>query len=298
MVESDYNIFLPAKSSGIVKKIHVTEGQKVSKGQILAELDGAILEHSIAELETNLELAKTVFERQQRLWDKKIGSEVQYLQAKTNKESLEKRLKALNEQYLLTKFIAPISGTVDQIQIKEGEAAAPGFGAIRIVKITDLKINSALSEKYIGQVKTGDPVGIEIPVLNKKFESTIQAVSQVIDSKNRTFSIEIRIPESQSDIRPNMLAVLTINNYSNPEALTVPMNIVQKSDEGNFLFTAQKSAEGNQNVWEISKEHVKTGLYYDDLVEIKDGLKEGDHIVIFGYQNLADGQKVIINEQD
>ena len=159
-IESDNNIFVPPKSPGVVKKIYVNEGDQVGKDQLLAELDGAVYEKSIAELETGLELATTIFERQERLWKKKIGSEIAYLQAKSNKEGLERKLATVNEQYRMTKIISPISGTVDEIMIKEGEAASAGFGAIRIVKVTDLKITAFLSDNYISQVKKDDVVHV------------------------------------------------------------------------------------------------------------------------------------------
>ena len=134
---------MPSQTSGVVKKIYVNEGDVVSAGQLLAELDGAVYERNIAELENSLQLATTIFERQQRLWDKKIGSEIQYLQAKNNKEGLEKKLATVREQYRMTKITAPISGTVDEVVIKEGEAAAAGFGAVRIVQLSALKIKQS-----------------------------------------------------------------------------------------------------------------------------------------------------------
>ncbi|MCB0282988.1 MAG: efflux RND transporter periplasmic adaptor subunit [Calditrichae bacterium] len=290
-VVSDNNILIPAQASGVVKKIHVKEGEMVSKGQLLAELDGAIYERNIAEIKTNLELATTVYERQKRLWDKKIGSEIQFLQAKTNKESLENRLATVEEQYRLTKIIAPINGQVDQILIKEAESAAAGFGTIRIVKVTDLKIESFLSEKFINQIHLGDIVTVEIPVIAKSFDAKITAVSQVIDAKNRTFPIEIKLSSDLGNIKPNMLTVLTINDYTNPQAISVPLNLVQNSGNENFLFTATKEA-GKDDLWIVKKSSVKTGMNYDNMVEIYDGIQENDLIVSVGYQNLADGQKV------
>lgn len=294
IIESDNNILVPPQSAGIVKKIYVEKGDKVEKGQLLAELDGAIYESNIQELKTNLELAKTVFERQKRLWDKKIGSEIQYLQAKTNKESLEQRLATVEEQYKLTKIISPIAGTVDQVLIKEGEAAAAGFGAIRVVKLSDLKIKAVLSESYISAVKIGDVVDVNIPVLNKNLKLRIDAVSQVIDPKNRTIGIEIIIPKSESEIKPNMLAVLTINDYENQSALTVPMDIVQKTGEKMFLFTAKKNE--NEKL-EVEKRFVETGKYYNEKIEILNGIQENENIVVFGFQDLADGQIVQVGDE-
>ncbi len=293
-VESDNNILIPSQASGIVKKIVVMEGEKVRKGQVLAELDGAIYERNISEIKTNLELAQTIFERQERLWNKNIGSEVQYLQAKANKESLENRLATVEEQYRLTKIISPINGNVDQIKIKEGEAAAAGFGAIRVVEVTNLKISALLSENYIDQVHVGDTVEVNLPTISKSVKSTIRAVSQVIDSKNRNFPIEINVPKNMPEIKPNMLVALNINNYTNKKALAVPINAVQKSGEGTFLFTAKKNGV-NSDFWQVSKRVVEQGVPSGKRIEIKKGLNAGEFIVVFGFQDLADGQRVKIS---
>jgi membrane fusion protein (multidrug efflux system) len=275
-VESDNNILIPAQSTSVVKKIHVKEGDRVRKGQILAELDGSILE------------------RQERLWKKNIGSEIQYLQAKNNKESLEKKLETLQEQYKLTEIHSPIDGTVDDVQIKEGEMAAAGRGTIRIVQLSRLKVTATLSENYISQVRRKDMVNIEVPVAGIEFEHTIDAVAQVIDPNNRTFKVEIFIPASVNNIKPNMLAVVTINDYTNPEAFTVPQNIVQKTGTESFLFTATKE----NGHWIASRKVVQTGASYNDRVEILAGLSLGDYVVIAGFQNLADGQGISVTNQE
>jgi membrane fusion protein (multidrug efflux system) len=296
-VESDNNIFVPPQASGVVKKIYVKEGDTVSEGQLLAELDGAVYESSIAELENSLQLATTIFERQQRLWDKKIGSEIQYLQAKTNKEGLEKKLATVREQYRMTKIIAPISGTVDEVAIKEGEAAAAGFGAVRIVQLSALKIKAKLSENYISQVSVGDTVQVLIPVIDLKFKQVVKAVSQVIDPQNRTFDIELKVPRMKQAVKPNMLAVLTINNYSNSRALTVPVNSLQKTGSDYFLFTARQNHDNVNDHWVVERREVLPGEYQGDRIEISKGLKAGEHVVTFGYQDLADGQTVMLSSR-
>ncbi|NOR14148.1 MAG: efflux RND transporter periplasmic adaptor subunit, partial [Candidatus Aminicenantes bacterium] len=287
-VESDNNILIPAQSSGVVKKIHVKEGDRARQGQLLAELDGSILESSIAELENGLELATTIYERQERLRKKNIGSEIQYLQARNNKEGLEKKLETLQWQYRLTKIHSPINGTVDDVLIKEGEMAAAGFGTIRVVQLSRLKVTANLSENYISRVKRKDMVKIEIPVAGVELEHTIVAVAQVIDPDNRTFKIEINLPASEKNIKPNMLAVVTINDYTNPEALTVPQNIIQKTGTENFLFVAIQE----NGRWVASRRAVQTGESYNNWVEILTGLEPGDQVVIFGFQNLADKQAI------
>jgi membrane fusion protein, multidrug efflux system len=293
-VESDNNILVAPQSSGLIKKIYVSAGDRISRGQLLAELDGSILESSLAEVESGLVLATTVFERQKRLWDKNIGSEIEFLQSKNNKEGLEKRLDTLKEQYKLTKLSAPISGTVDEVLMKEGEMAMAGMGAVRVVQLSNLKIEVDLSENYIASIKKHDPVFVSIPVIGKKIELRVDAVSQVIDPDNRTFQIEIKIPKTERGIKPNMLAVLTVNDYANPEALTVPINLIQETETGKFLFVAEK-LNGD---WIARKRTVVTGQMQDNRVEILSGLEAGERVVGLGFQNLAAGQKLAVVENN
>lgn len=292
-IESDNNILIPAQSNGVVKKIHVHQGDRVSQGQLLAELDGAILERSIDEVTHSLQLVTTIYERQERLWKKNIGSELEYLQAKNNRESLEKKLETLKEQYKLTMVNAPISGTVDDVMIKEGEMAAAGRGTIRIVQLSRLKITASLSENYISRVSKNHPVKVQVPAVGREMELKIDAVSQVIDPNNRTFQIEIRIPAQEKGLKPNMLSVVTINDYTNPEALTVPQNVVQDTGTDNFLFVAEKQ----NNDWIAHRRTVTLGANYADRVEIQDGLSAGEFVITFGFQSLADGQIVSVQQE-
>ena len=172
--------------------------------------------------------------------------------------------------------------------------AAAGLGTIRIVQLSSLKVTAALSENYISQVKRKDMVKVEIPVVGIEFEHTIDAVAQVIDPNNRTFKIEINIPASVNNIKPNMLAVVTINDYTNPEALTVPQNIIQRTGTESFLFAASKE----NGRWIASRKVVQTGENYNDRVEILGGLNLGDFVVVSGFQNLADGQSISVTNQD
>ncbi|MBI9039323.1 MAG: efflux RND transporter periplasmic adaptor subunit [Bacteroidales bacterium] len=291
-VESDNNILIPAQTSAIVKNIFVEEGDKVEEGQLLAELDGSINEKSMDELNTSLELATTVFERQKRLWDKKIGSEISFLQAKSNKESLEKKLETVKEQYDLTKITSPINGTIDNILIKEGEMAVAGMGVIRVVELSKLKIITELSESYISQVKKNDIVTVYFPVVDKSIKLSINSISQVINPDNRTFSVEIIIPEKEKNIKPNMLSELTIKDYTNNNALVVPLNIVQKTGEEEFLFVAKQ----NNKKWHVEKRIVKTGKNYNNKVEILSGLSPNEYVAVVGYQDLTDGEAVEVKE--
>jgi membrane fusion protein (multidrug efflux system) len=293
-VESDNNILIPAQSNGLVKRLYVRQGDRVTAGQLLAELDGAILESSLAELQNALSLATTIYERQARLWEKNIGSELEYLQAKNNRDNLEKRLQTLQEQYRLTKITSPIDGMVDDVLIKEGEMAAAGRGAIRIVQLSKLKIKASLSENFISRIKKGDPVRVAIPVADRSFDLTIDAVSQVIDPNNRTFDIEIRLPARGQGLKPNMLAVVTINDYTNPKAMTVPQNAVQEAGDSQFLFVAEEE----NGRWIARRRTVTTGEAYDNRLEILAGLTPGETVITLGFQTLADGQPVSVQRED
>jgi RND family efflux transporter MFP subunit len=292
-VESDNNIFIPAESPGIVKRIYVDEGDRVSRGQVLAELDAELIMKSLEEVQLNLELATTVFERQQRLWDQKIGSEMQYLQAKNAKEILEKRLSTIREQLQKTKITAPISGVVDLVAIKEGEAAAAGFGAIRVVQNNNLKVKAQVSEKYIMNIRRGDSVDVEITGVNLNFRSRITAVSSVIDPDARTFAVEVDIPNEFTNLANNMLAVLKLNDYVNEKAITVPINVVQTTGEEEFLFMAIPDA----GAWRAEKRMIKTGMKSGNRVEIlSDNITPGDMVIIAGFQNIASGQSLSVVE--
>lgn len=293
-VNSDNNIFIPSEASGIVKKLYITEGQKVEAGQVLAKLDDILVKKQKIQLETNLALARTIFEKQERLWNSKIGKEIDYLQAKTQKESLESQLDLINEQIAKTEIKAPIAGTIDKINLKVGEMASAGKSAIRIVQISDLKISSELSEHYVSDVNVGDPVSVKIPSTNSEFKTSIISKSKVINASNRTFTIEVAIPASYKNVKPNMLARLVINDYQNANALTVPINAVINSIGSKYVYIA-KQQEGKL----IAVQRVvKVGKFYNSEIEILEGLQAGEELISFGFQNLSDGQEVAIGKLD
>lgn len=288
-VKSDKNINIPAEASGIVTKIFVSEGQSVKKGQVIAQIDDVILKKNIEQAETNLDLTKTIFERQERLWSKKIGSEIKYLESKTNKESLEKQLSTLKEQMDKSKIKSPINGTIDKIDIKEGEMAVAGMPTIRVIEISDLKILSNISEKYITQIKDNSTVEITLPSINFNFKARITSVAKVIDPDNRTFGIEIKIPNNIKNVKANMLAVVKINDYTNPKAITVPLNSIVKTMDGQYVYIVEEK-EGKTI---SAKRTIITGNYDSERIEVLKGLKECDKVITFGFQNVSDGQ--IIN---
>lgn len=286
-VESDNTIFVPAQRPYIVTKIHVDAGDYVSKGQLLAELDNSSILQSLNEIEKALELATTLYERQKNLYDKKIGTEVQYLQAKHQVEDLEIKLKNVKTELEKTRIYSPISGMVDQITLKEGEAAIPNAGAIRVANLSALKVKAKISENMITQVKRGDKVTLSFPTGDVTLESTINSISKVIDPNNRTFDVEVLIPDN-AKINPNMLAVLSIKTYENPQAIAIPLNAVQKNEKEQFVMVAsQKSGR-----WLAEIRKITTGQSYENWVEVSEGLNEGDVVITFGMNNVTLGEPV------
>jgi RND family efflux transporter MFP subunit len=286
-VTTDNNITIPNQMSGLVEAVLVDKGDRVKKGQVLAKLDADIIEKQMAELKTGLELATTVYERRKRLWGKKIGSEIEYLQAKNNKESLERKLETIQEQLSMYQITSPINGTVDEIFLKEGEIAVAGMGAIRVIQLKDMKIVSEVSEKYLYQIRKGDEVKITSPYAANPVTATVLSVETAIDPENRTFTVEVAIPAGL-ETTPHMILDLAIRDYHNPQALTVPVNIIQKTSEQSFLFVAEKTNNG----WKASKKWITTGKIYKNTAEILKGIKAGDKIITSGYQNLADGVSI------
>ncbi|MFC2113970.1 efflux RND transporter periplasmic adaptor subunit [Bacteroidota bacterium] len=289
-IESENNIYIPAQSQTLVTAIYVNEGDRVRKGQLLAESDGSILEKSMASLKVNVDLTNTIYEKQKRLYDQEIGSEVQYLQAKSTKESLEKQMAALQEQLKLTKIISPIDGTVDEINLKVGESAM--FGGIRVLQLSALKVTANMSEAYITSVHRGDEVKVKIPTLDTLFHKKIESVSRVINAENRTFKIEIKLPSGMKDIRPNMISVLTITDYQNESAVVVPQNVIQRKGSEAFLFAAVKE-NGN---WIARKKVVISGKSQNGQVEIISGLQANEMLITHGFQNLTDNESIAVQE--
>src|SRR5687767_13011466 len=201
-VESENDILVSAKSMGVITQVYVNEGDQVSKGQTLAQIDNSIIVSSIESMKSQLELATSVYERQKNLWNQKIGTEVQYLQAKTSKESLEKQIASLQEQNDLSKIKSPISGTIDAMMIKQGENVAPGMPVVRVVNSSDLKLTAKISEAYATKIKKGNKVLVNVSELNRDIPATVTFAGRTIDPLSRTFDVEVQLP-SASDLRPN-----------------------------------------------------------------------------------------------
>lgn len=289
MVESKDNILVSAKSMGSISSVYVTEGQAVVKGQILAQIENAITKLGIDEVKASLELSKTVYDRQKSLWDQKIGTEIQYLQAKNNKESLEKRLATLNEQLDMSRIKSPINGTVDEVNIKIGENAAPGAPAFRVINTEELKIKAKVSEAYVTSIKKGNIVQVNFPDLGKTIDARVSFVGRNIDVLSRSFPIEVELSGSP-DLRPSMTAILKIIFQSEPQALLVPINLVQEINGQKVVYVVE--TDGKQTV--ARRKVIVLGGVYGNMAEVKVGLQSGDKVISVGYQGLNDGEFVKI----
>lgn len=289
LVESRENILVSAKSMGVVTSVLVTEGQSVTKGQVLAIIDNAITVRSIEEVKANMELVNTIYEKQKNLWEQKIGTEVQYLQAKNNKESLAKRLATLEEQLDMSRIKSPINGTVDAVNLKVGENAAPGAPAFRVINTNNLKVKANVSEAYITSLAKGNTVRIEFPDLNRKVEAKVTFVGRNIDPLSRSFPVEVDLPTA-ADLRPSMTAVLRIVYETSANAICVPVNIVQEINGQKVVYIQEM--DGNRMV--ARRKVIELGGVFDNLAEVKNGLKAGDKIITVGYQGLNDGEFIKI----
>lgn len=287
-VEAIDNILVSAKTMGVVTQVFVQEGDLVSKGQTLAQIDNSLTLRSIEEVKSGLDLATTVYNRQKNLWDQKIGTEVQYLQAKNNKESLERRLATMKEQLDMALIKSPISGSVDAVDVKIGQNAAPGAPAFRVVSNNKLKFTANVSEAYVTEVKKGNKVQMLFSDLDKTVSGQVSFVGKAINQLSRTFAVEVALPGS-NDFRPNMTGELKLIFHSEPNALVVPVNVVQDINGQKVVYTAE-TVDGKL----VAKKNiVKVIGVFGNLAQVNT-LKAGDKIITVGYQGLNDGELIKI----
>ncbi|MFY0686845.1 MAG: efflux RND transporter periplasmic adaptor subunit [Cyclobacteriaceae bacterium] len=290
-VQSRKNVMLTTESPGVVDAIYVKEGETISKGKVLARINSDILKNNLQELETSLELAEVVFERQSNLWKQNIGTEIQYLQVKNQKEGLEQRLKTLKTQLSKTNIVAPFDGVIDDIPVRVGEMAQPGTPVIRLVNPNAMYIKSDVSEAFLGKFKEGDKVEVSFPALGETLDSEVAAVGQVINIENRTFELEVNLPTVDFPIKPNQVSVLNLTDYKNAEAFTIPSKLIQRDSRGAYVY--QIVVDGNNAM--AKKLRVEPGITYQQQTEITNGLKEGQVIAFEGYRELT--EDVLVNIQ-
>jgi RND family efflux transporter MFP subunit len=287
-IDADQSVSVTARSMGVVSRVNVVAGQEVKKGQTLAELDNKLGLQGIEELKTQLELATTMYDKQKALWDQKIGSEMQFISARTNKEALEKRLATTREQLDMMRIESPIDGVVDAVNVKVGQAAAPGAPAFQVVNLSLLKVKGEVPEKYAANVKTGSEVLLLFPDLKKEVLAKATYSAKVINPMSRTFTVEVALTDANEDYHPNMITVLKIVDYKVDSAIVVPTDVVQQGEAGNFVFVAQKSGA----LTTVKKKAVEVGGSYNGATQILKGLTAGEIIITKGYQNVNDGDAI------
>lgn len=287
-VEGDEDVSVNPEMPGNVTAVLVKAGDRVERGQVLATLDDRSLRESLASMKAQSEMAGTMYDRQKNLWDQKIGSEVQFIQARTQKESVERQYAAMREQWNMTRIKSPINGTVDMVNIKIGQAVAPGMTAIRVVNLSNLKVKGEIAESYISKVKHGNDVILFFPDINKEIKAKLDYSGQVVNALNRTFNVEVRLTPKDGDFRPNQVVVLKIADYAADNSFVVPVGAVQKSTAGEFVYVAE-----NVNGKTVAKRKiVVSGLIYNGTAEIKSGLVQGDKVITIGYQNVIEGDAI------
>jgi RND family efflux transporter MFP subunit len=278
--------------NGILTRVYVKEGQKVRKGQLLAKIDDGGLSQQVAQLKIQSELAKTTFERQKRLWDQNIGSEIQYLQAKSTYESQQEAVSQLQQQIAKTTVTAPFSGTIDDVITEQGSVVAAGQTPLmRIVNLNDMYIEVEVPESYISNVVKGKKVEVEIPVLGKTIDATIRQASDFINPANRTFKVEIEVANKDKDIKPNLTARLKINDYTSENAILIPQSVISENADGEqyVYVVTNKNAKGIGNANRII---IKTGKTQGDVIEVLKHLETGAEIIKEGARSVKDGQSV------
>ncbi len=294
-VQTKENIVIYSEYAGVLTKVFVKEGQFVNKGEVLAKIDDGGLNQQLSQMETQLALAKTTFERQERLWKDKIGSEIQFLQAKTNYEAQQKAVNQMKEQLAKTTITAPFSGVIDDVMSEQGQVVSPGMNQLfRIINLKDMFIEAEIPENYITNIKTGSQVNVYFPVLNDTVTSTIRQVSNYINPNNRTFKIEIAITNENKMVKPNMTALLSINNYVNDSALVLPQAIISENAEGEKYVYAVKKGKKNRNYAE--KRVVKIGKTQNGVAEITEGIAKGDIIIEEGARIVKEDEQVLIKK--
>jgi len=290
-VNTKENILVQPEFSGTLSALNIKAGDRVNKGQILARVDDAGISQQLASLENQYALTKTTFERQKNLWDKKIGSEIQFLQAQAQMVSAQKGVAQIKAQLAKTVIRAPFSGTIDEVFVEKGQVVAPSMqGLMRIVNLGNMYVSTTVPETYIGKLKQGTEVDVFLASLGKTYKGKVRQIGNFINPNNRSFGIEVSVPNPENLLRPNQVAKLKIIDYINKKAIVVPTNVIQEDAEGNkFVFTAVNATE---NTATAKKTIVKLGQTSDNVTEIVSGLSSKDKIVTEGANTISDGMKL------
>ncbi len=299
-VKTKQNVLVYPEMPGILNKVYVKEGQKVKKDQILATIDDGGLSQQLLLLKSNEQLAKTTFERQKRLWDQQIGSEIQYLQAKTSYDSQKNATRQLKKQLGKFTIRAPFSGIIDDVFKEKGTVVAPGPGAeiFRIINLSNMYIETDVPESYISSIKKNKMVEVNFPILGRSYDSSIRQVGNFINPSNRTFRIEVGIPNLDGEIKPNLTAKLRLNDYSNSNAILIPQSIISENAKGQqFIYVVKDNKEKNQVYAE--RLVIETGKTNGDFIEVTKNLDANVEIILEGARSVNNGQVVkVINKSN
>ena len=297
-VKTKQNVLIYPEVGGLLEEIYVKEGQKVSKGDILARVDDAGMTQQLAQLETNAAFAKTTYERQKRLWDQKIGSEIEFLQSKTNYESLNNQIAQAKKQLGKFNITAPFSGVIDDVIKEEGTVVGPGQGSeiFRIVNLSNMYIETEVPERYIASITKNKKVRVDFPVLGEKLDSKIRQVGNFINPNNRSFKIEVAVSNESGNIKPNLTAKLQINDYTNNKAVLIPQSIISENANGEQFVYIVKNKKANKEAI-AERVIIKTGKTQGDIIEVVSNLPAGTEIIKEGARSVNNGQTVkIINK--
>lgn len=290
-VATDQNILIFPETAGVLIEVRVKEGQQVHEGQVLARVEDGGLANELSRLQTQAQLARTTFERQERLWNQNIGSEIQYLEAKSNYEAAQQTVAQVQTQLNRSIIKAPFSGTIDQVFVEQGEVVSPGQNQLfRLVNLENMYVEANIPEVYLGAVQEGTEVLVRISSIGRDFTGTVDRVGNTIHPGNRTFRAEISIPNEDGLVKPNQIAMLRFNDYTNPEAIVIPEVTVQQDAEGRTLVYVWEPIDDNSGI--AKRTFVKIGRVYEGQVEILEGLEPGQSIITEGSRNLRDGQEV------
>lgn len=289
-------VVITPEAPGVLTSVFVKEGQSVSKGQQLAKIDDSGLTPQLAQMKIQMDLAKTTYERQERLWNKKVGSEIQYLQAKTNYEAQQKAVNQVEEQIAKTVVTAPFSGTIDEVITEQGNMVSPGASQLfRIVNLNDMHIETKVPEAHIASVTTGKSVEVILPILGEKLNAKIAQVGSFIHPSNRTFKVEIPVSNESKLIKPNLTAKIRINDYTNEKALLIPQSIISENAEGQeYLYLIEKKVN---SIGIAKKVIIETGQTEGDFIEVLKGIKNGTEIILEGARSIKNGQEVKVITQ-
>jgi len=293
-VATKQNIVLYPQFSGQLQTLHVSVGDQVKKGDLLATLDDNGMAQQLNQLMVQEALAKTTFERQEKLWNQNIGSELQYLQAKTQYEAQRSLTQQVSQQLEKSKIVAPFDGTIDAVLAEAGTVVSAGMSPVfRLVNLSNMYLKADVAEGYLNDVVAGKKVLVNFPVLGLEVPSTIRSVGRYINPDNRTFSIEVDLPNNKAQIKPNLTAQININDYTNDQALLVPQSVISENAAGEqYVYTTLYDQDRNQSL--AKKRIVVTGKTEGDFVEILQGIQPGDTVIAEGARSVKDGQPISI----